>query len=197
MVVRCSTLLAVAVVVFVSCWTMAYLLLPVGVLRGRTGGAVLAGGDQAASSFAVEMLRIFAVNAGLVAAVVVAPNLLRTRRGVPMGYWSAMTMTAVAAVVTGTNSFSIQVDSGTKLAPTWALLGNPGPYELSAYVVAATAAYGVGRWQIVGRGLRATAPRIAPESTRVRTNVLALCAAVVLLGAMAAWEAQRILAAGA
>lgn len=196
LVVRCCTLLAVAVVVFTCCWTLAYLVFPVGVLRGRTGGAALAGGDRIASSFSVEIVRIFAVNVGLVTAVVVAPNLLRTRRGVPMGYWSAITMIAVAAVVTGTNSFSIRVNSGEKLAPSWALLGNPGPCELAAYVVAATAAYGLGRWQLVGRWPRSTAPRLAPEPTPVRISVLGLCSAVAILLAMAVWEAHRILAAG-
>ena len=195
LVVRCGTLLAVAVVVFVSCWSLAFSLLPIGLLRGRTGGAVLAGGDRAASSFTAELLRIFAVNVGLVAVVVVAPNLLRTRRGVPLGYWSAMMMIAVAGVVTGTNSFSIQVGSAKKLAPSLAVLGNPGPYELSAYVLAATAAYGIGRWQLVGRWPHSTAPRIAPESVSVRPIVLGLCAAVAILFAMAAWEAQRIIAA--
>jgi hypothetical protein len=195
LVVRCATLLAVAVVVFVCCWSLAYLLLPVGSLRGRTGGAVLAGGDQAASSFAVELARIFAINFALVAVVVVAPNLLRTRRGVPLGYWSAMMMVAVAGVVTGTNSFSIQVGSAEKLAPSLELLGNPGPYELAAYVVAGTASFGLGRWQLVGRWPHSTAPRLASEPVQVRPVVLGLCAATAILFAMAAWEAHRIIEA--
>jgi hypothetical protein len=195
LVVRCSTLSAVALVVFVFCWSFAYVLLPVGLLRGRTGGAVLAGGDQVASSFAVEFVRIFAVNVVLVAAAVVAPNVLRTRRGVPLGYWSAITMIALAGLVTGTNSFSIQVGSAKKLAPSLELLGNPGPYELTAYVLATTAAYGIGRWQLVGRWPKSTAPRIAPKPVPVRHAMLGLCAATALLFAMAAWEAQRIIAA--
>jgi hypothetical protein len=186
---------AVAVGAFVCCWSLAFFFLPAGLLRGRTGGAVLAGGDRAASSFVAELARIFAVNFALVAVVVVAPNLLRTRRGVPLGYWSAMTMIAVAGVVTGTNSFSIQVGSADKLAPSLELLGNPGPYELAAYVLATTATYGIGRWQLVGRWPHSTAPRITPEPVNVRNVVLGLCAATTLLFAMAAWEAHRIIAA--
>lgn len=192
--IRCATLLAVAVVVFVFSWSLAYLLLPVGLLRGRTGGAVLAGGEQAASSFTVELVRIFAVNFALVAVVVVAANLLRTRRGVPLGYWSALMMIAVAGVVTGTNSFSIQVGPPHKLAPSVELLGNPGPYELAAYVLATTATYGIGRWQLVGRWPHSTAPRITAEPGPVRPIVLGLGAATALLLAMAAWEAHRIIA---
>jgi hypothetical protein len=191
--VRFGTLLAIAVVVFVLSWALAFWFLPVGVLRGRTGGALLAGGDRAAGSFAVELARIFAINFALVAAVVVAPNVLRTRRGVPLGYWSAMVMIAVAGVVTGTNSFSIQVGSADKLAPSLELLGNPGPYELAAYVLATTATWGIGRWQLVGRWPRSTAPRIAAAPVPVRQVVLAVCAATALLFAMAAWEAQRII----
>jgi len=193
--IRCVTLLAVAVVVFVFSWSLAYLLLPVGLLRGRTGGAVLAGGDQAASSFTVELVRIFAVNFALVAVVVVAANLLRTRRGVPLGYWSALMMIAVAGIVTGTNSFSIQVGPSHKLAPSVELLGNPGPYELAAYVLATTATYGISRWQLVGRWPHSTAPRIAPALGPVRHIVLGLAAATALLLAMAAWEAHRIIVA--
>jgi hypothetical protein len=155
----------------------------------------LAGGDEAASSFGVELARIFAINLALMAGVVVAPNLLRMRRGVPLGYSSALVMIAVAGVVTGTNSFSIQVGSGAKLAPSLELLGNPGPYELAAYILATTAAFGIGRWQLVGRWPRSTALRIAPKPAPVRHAVLGLCAATALLFAMAAWEAQRIIAA--
>lgn len=193
LVVRGGMLLAVAVIVFAVSWSLAFLLLPLGLLRGRTGGAVLAGGDQAASSFVVEFARIFVVNVALVSVVVVAANLLRTRRGVPLGYWSAMAMIAVAGVVTGTNSFSIPVGSAKKLAPSSTLLGNPGPYELAAYVVAATATYGIGRWQLAGRRPHSTATRLASEVVAVRTVVLGLGAAALVLFATAAWEAHRII----
>jgi hypothetical protein len=192
--IRSATLLAVAASAFVVSWSLAYLLLPVGLLRGRTGGAVLAGGDQAASSFTVELVRIFAINFALVALVVVAANLLRTRRGVPLGYWSALMMIVVAGVVTGTNSFSIQMGSSHKLAPSVELLGNPGPYELATYVLAATATYGLGRWQLVGRWPRSSTRRIAAEPGSVRHIVLGLGAATALLLAAAAWEAHRIIA---
>jgi len=190
--VRCATLLTVAVVVFVVSWALAFWLLPLGVLRGRTGGAMLAGGDEAVSGYAVELVRIFAVNLALAAVVVVAPNLLRTRGGVPLGYSSVIVMIAMG---TGTNSFSIQVGSATKLAPSLELLGNPGPYELAAYVLATTAAYGIGRWQLVGPWPHSTAPRIVPKPAPVRHAVVGLCSATALLFTMAAWEAQRIIAA--
>jgi hypothetical protein len=103
-------------------------------------------------------------------------------------------MIAVAGVVTGTNSFSIQVGSAHKLAPSFELLGNPGPYELAAYVLTATATYGIGRWQLVGRWPHSTAARLAPKPVPVRPILLGMGAATVLLFAMAAWEAHRIIA---
>lgn len=192
---RFSTLLAVSIMVFVACWSLAYLLLPLGVLCGRTGGAALAGGDQAASSFILEWLRILAVNSVIVAVVVVASNLLRTRRGVPLGYWSALVMIAAAGVVTGTNSFSIQVDTTKKLAPSLEVLGHPGPYELASYVLAATAAYGIGRWQLCGRWPHSTAPRLPPAPMNGRQLAFGLATAGLILAITAAWEAARIVAA--
>jgi len=193
---RFTTLLAVAVTVFVFCWSLAYMLLPQGVLRGRTGGAALAGGDQAASSFTLEWLRIFAVNFVIVAGAVVASNLLRTRRGVPLGYWSALVMIGIAAVVTGTNSFSIQAETTNKLAPSLELLGHPGPYELASYVLATTAAFGVGRWQLTGRWPHSKAHRLPPAHVNGRQLGLGLAAAGLTLLITAAWEAARIVANG-
>ena len=170
-------------------------LLPVGLLRGRTGGAVLAGENRAASSSAVEFIRIVAVNLSLVGIVLVARNVLRTRRGVPMGHRSAAMMIAVAGVVTGTNSFSIRVGSARKPAPSFELLGDPGPYEFAAHVVAATATYGSGRWQLVRRWPHSTAPRLAAEPMTVCDVVPGLCATVAILFAMGTWEASRIISA--
>jgi len=196
LIVRFSALAAAAAALFVTCWWLAFLLLPVGLLRGRTGAAALAGGDQAAVSFAVEFLRLFALNFSIAALVIVAPNLLRTRRGVPLGYWSALMIIGVAAVVTGTNSFSIRIGPAAKLAPSLELLGNPGPYELAAYILAATATCGIGRWQLVGRWPRSTAPRIDPKPRPLSLpqQWLGLGVATATLLATAAWEASRVLA---
>ena len=194
LLIRFSTLLALATMVFVVAWTLAYLLLPLGVLRDRTAGAALAGGSEAASSFTLEWLRVFAVNFTIVGVVVVASNLLRTRRGVPLGYWSALVMIGAAAVVTGTNSFSIQVGA-TKLAPSLDVLGQPGPYELAGYVLAATAAYGIGHWQLTGRWPRSKTTRLPPAAVQDRQLGIGLAAASLTLAITAAWEAAKIVAA--
>lgn len=60
--VRLLALLAVAAVVFVVVWALSYAFLPEGVLRGRTGGAALAGSDLAGGTVWLEWLRILAIN---------------------------------------------------------------------------------------------------------------------------------------
>ena len=149
---------------------------------------------QVANSFTVEFLRLLAVNLALATLVIVTPNVLRTRRGVPLGYSSALVIVGVAAVVTGTNSFSIQVGSSAKFAPSFELLANPGPYELLAYVLAATATYGLGRWQMEGRWPRSTAVRLASVAQPLRQQLPGIAAAAMILACTAAWEASRIIA---
>ena len=156
MIVRFGTLAIVAIGLFVACWSVAYLLLPTGLLRRRTGGAVLAGGAAGCQQLHRRVpppprRRIWLWrplrdrDPGTV---------LRTRRGVPLGYSSALVIVGVAAVVTGTNSFSIQVGSSAKISRLIVrAVGEPGPVPscCTAYVLAATATYGLGRWQMEGR----------------------------------------------
>lgn len=195
MLVRFSALLVVAAAAFVFFWSLAFALLPEGLLRGRTGSAALAGGTQAAGSFTVEWLRLFAVNVGVAGVVVVAPNLLRTRRGTPLGYWSVCTLVTVAAIITGTNSFSIQAGTSDKLVPSLHLFAQPGPYELAAYVLAATATSGIGRWQLTGWWPRSTLSSLPPEPVQRRQLVVGVSIAALTLLTTAASEASRIIAA--
>lgn len=194
LVVRFGALLAVGAVTFLICWTLAYLLLPEGLLRGRNATGVLAGGDKAVGTFMAEWLRIFIVNATIAAVLYVLPNLLRTPRGIPLGYLATLAMIVQAGVITGTNSFSIRTSTG-KLAPTLEVFTHSGPYELAAFVLATTASYGIGRWQLVGRWPHQTAPRIAPQTLRRMPLFLGLTTAILAIAATAAWEAHAIIAA--
>ncbi|HYN32994.1 MAG TPA: hypothetical protein VES40_10230 [Ilumatobacteraceae bacterium] len=62
-------------------------------------------------------------------------------------------------------------------------------------MIAVTATYGIGRWQLVGRWPHSTAARLAPEPLRHRQLVIGLGAAIAGLFLTAAWEANRISAA--
>ncbi|MGE5619634.1 MAG: hypothetical protein ACM3US_10295 [Sphingomonadaceae bacterium] len=77
--VRFLSLSAMASVLFLLSWTASYLLLPEGVLRGRSASALLAG-MEAADSLVVEWIRIAAINLAIGGLAVVAANLVRTAR---------------------------------------------------------------------------------------------------------------------
>jgi hypothetical protein len=137
--VRSLSLLGLAIALFVLAWTLSYYLLPEGVLRGRSGSALLTG-DEAAPSFALEFLPIIAINLAMMGAVIFANRLLRVH-GYPLGYLPPVIWSMSYAVTLGTNSFSIPLPE--PMAPSFQVLGRSGPYEIAAYVLAATATYGV------------------------------------------------------
>ena len=190
--VRFGALLLVAAVIFVVGWALAYLLLPEGLLRGRTAGAALAG-DHAAASLWLEWLRILAINLAVAAGVFVLPNLLRTRRGIPLGNVAVLVMVTLAAVVTGTNSFSVQTGTTASLAPSLEILRHPGPYELVAYLLATASASRIGRWQLEGHWPRSTARALPPQPTQRVEMWIGLGAATLVLALTAAWEATDII----
>lgn len=190
--VRFGTLFIVAAVIFLVGWSVAFLLLPEGVLRGRTASAALAG-DQAADSAWLEWLRILSINSAVAAGVFIVPNLLRTRRGVPLGNLAVLVTVTLAAVVTGTNSFSVRAGTSASLAPSLEILDHPGPYELVAYLLATASAYGIGRWQLEGRWPRSTTRRLPPDPVPRGQLWVGLGAATLLLVLTSAWEATNII----
>ncbi|HYO19995.1 MAG TPA: hypothetical protein VES02_15160 [Dermatophilaceae bacterium] len=190
--VRFGALLIVATTVFVVVWSLAYLVLPEGLLRGRTVSAVLAA-EEAADSIWIEWLRLLSINVAVAAGVFVLPNLMRTRRGFAVGNVAVLVMVTLAAVVTGTNSFSVQTGTSGSLAPSLEILGHPGPYELVAYLLATTSTYRIGRWQLEGRWPRSTAKAL-PQQPALRSQVwFGLVAATLLLIMTAAWETRDII----
>jgi hypothetical protein len=190
--VRFGALFIVAAMIFVVAWSLAYLLLPEGLLRGRTASAVLAGED-AADSLWLEWLRILSINIAVAAGVFVLPNLMRTRRGIALGNVAALVMVTLAAVVTGTNSFSVQAGASGSLAPSLEILSHPGPYELVSYLLATASAYGIGRWQLEGRWPRSALRRL-PQQPALRGQMwFGLVAATLLLVLTSAWEARDII----
>ncbi|MEA3375687.1 MAG: hypothetical protein U9R72_05755 [Chloroflexota bacterium] len=134
--VRSLSLLGLATALFVLAWTLSYYLLPEGILRSRSGAAVLAG-EEAAASFALEFLRIAAINLAMMGVVVFANRLLRVQ-GYPLGYLLPLMSYAVTL---GTNSFSIPLRE--RMAPSFQVLRRSGPYEIAAYVLAAATTYGI------------------------------------------------------
>jgi hypothetical protein len=193
LIVRFLALLVSVAVLFLLAWTFSYLFLPEGILRGRTGAAILAG-ETAASSFFVEWLRIAIINFSICLLTVIAPNLLRGGTGLPFGYYTVCVQAIMYAVTLGTNSFSLPLPDGP-LAPTFAVLARSGPYEISAYILAATATASISRWAMHGRWPRQTLENWQPEQGQ-RTNRVewaGLTLAGLVLVTANAWEALQII----
>jgi hypothetical protein len=193
LMIRFAALSAIAVVLFVGVWTLSYLFLPEGILRGRNLGAVLAGTDLAGGSVLLEWLRIVAINLGVMLVLIVAPNLLRTEHDYPLGYLTAVILSILYAVTLGTGSFALA--QGGRIMPSLAVLGRSGPYEIAAYVLAATSTYSIAKARLKGRWPKQSIEAIvADHPFRLRREQwLGLGFAVVTLLVSNAWEAYRIM----
>ncbi len=137
--VRFLALFGLGVILFTLTWTLSYLFLPEGVLRGRTGSAMLAG-DDAAGSFIAEWLRIVALNLAAGSLIVVANRIYRFK-GFPLGYLIPLAWLTIYAICLGTNSFSIPLPE--RMAPSLAVLGRTGLYEIAAFTLVAAATYSI------------------------------------------------------
>ena len=193
LIVRFLALLVLVAALFLLAWTFSYLFLPEAILRGRTSAAILAG-ETAASSFYMEWLRIVIINLSVCLLTVIAPNLLRGDTGLPFGYYTVCVQAIMYAVTLGTNSFSLPLPDGP-IAPTFAVLARSGPYEISAYILAATATASISRWTLRGRWPRQTVEHWEPDRGHRMSRVewAGLVLAGVLLVTANAWEAFQII----
>jgi len=142
--VRFLALFGLGAVLFTLTWTLSYFFLPEGVLRGRTGSAILAG-DEAADSFIAEWLRIVALNLIGVSLVVVANRIYRYK-GFPLGYLIPPAMLAMYATCLGTNSFSIPLPE--RMAPSLAIFGRSGLYEMAALTLVAVSTHSINLYKV-------------------------------------------------
>ena len=186
LLVRFPALLVADAAVLIAAWTMGYLLLPEGLLAGRTGAAILAGGDLVGGSVALEAARLLVINLAVVACAIIAPNLIR-QGGWPLGYSSLAVITAVFGVTIGTNSFAVSL--GGKMPPSLEVLGSSGLYEIAAYALAAAATVSIVRWEVVGPKAVRVAPATDPRAARQRNAGVAVSVLVLALACL--FEAFR------
>jgi len=192
LLVRFIALWVLVGVFFLGAWTLSYFFLPEGVLRGRTGAQILAGDDLAGGSVWLEWLRIFAINLGVMVSLMIAPNLLRGENGYPLGYTIVGVIAVIYAITLGTNSFSIPMES--RIAPTFAVFGRSGVYEVTAYALATAATTSIAKFRLKGKWPQQTIEKM--EAPKDRTIILERTAgvllAVAILIAACGWEAYRI-----
>ena len=142
--VRFLALFGLGAVLFTLAWTLSYFFLPEGVLRGRTGAAMLVG-DEAADSFLAEWLRIMAVNL-MAGSLIVLANRIYRYKGFPLGYIIPLVWLTIYAIFLGTNSFSIPLPE--RMAPSLAVFGRTGLYEIAAYTLVAVATYSINLYEV-------------------------------------------------
>jgi hypothetical protein len=150
--VRFAALLGLGLLIFLAAWAAGYGLLPEGALRGRSAAAALAGATVA-PSFWAEWGRLLAVNLLMSMLIVVFSSLLRLH-GYPLGYLIPLVWFLTYGLSLGTNSFSIPLPQ--RMAPSLAVLGRSGLYELAAYTLVAAATAGLPRFEL--RRLFVTVP---------------------------------------
>jgi len=191
LLVRFGALLGVVATVFLCAWILSYFFLPEGVLRGRNAAQVLAGNDLAGGSVWLEWLRILAINLGVVFLLVVAPNVLRTEGDYPLGYYTVALLAIIFGVTLGTNSFTLSL--GGKLLPTAAIFGSSGLYEISAYVLAATATASIAKYRLVGKWPKQTIEAIVPPKAKsvIQERNVGILLSITILLIACGWEAYR------
>ncbi len=191
LLVRFSALLGVIVVAFLAAWTLSYLLLPEGMLRGRSFAQLLAGNELTGGSVWLEWIRLLAINLGVVFLVIIAPNIFRAENNYPLGYTSTSLIAMIFGVTLGTNSFAAPL--GGKMMPTIVVLGSSGLYEIAAYVLAAAATVSISRVRLVGKWPKQTVETITPPQAKsvFQEQFIGILLSIVILGIACGWEAYR------
>ncbi|MFW6361788.1 MAG: hypothetical protein ACOC2R_08565 [Spirochaetota bacterium] len=134
-IVRFVSLYLLGLVLFFAGWTLSYLVLPEGLIRGLSPLTQLAG-DEAAASFLDEFLTIFGVNLIGFLAIILGNLILRVRT-IAFGYLIPLAWMLMYGVILGTNSFSVPL--AEPMAPTLAVFSRSGLYEMAAAVLLAVA----------------------------------------------------------
>ena len=140
-IVRFISLFVIGAILFTVVWYLSYYFLPEGIMQGKTGSAIIVGSD-AAPTMLEEWGTIVMYNLGALLLVVLV-NLIRYLDRFPLGYITPLGLITMYAVFLGTNSFSIPM--AEPMAPTLAVLGRGGPYEMTAFILVAVATYNQSR----------------------------------------------------
>ncbi len=134
----------IGAILFTLVWYLSYHFLPEGLLRGKTGAAIIVESDAAPTMFE-EWGKIVLYNLGALL-VIVLLNLIRYLDRFPLGYVTPLGLIALYAVFLGTNSFSMPM--AEPMAPSLAIIGRGGPYEMIAYMLVAVATYNQSRFAL-------------------------------------------------
>ena len=140
-IVRFISLFVIGAILFTAVWYLSYYFLPEGIMQGKTGSAIIVGSDVAPTMLE-EWGTIVMYNLGALFLIILV-NFIRYLDRFPLGYITPLGLITLYAVFLGTNSFSIPM--AEPMAPTLAVLGRGGPYEMTAFILVAVATYNQSR----------------------------------------------------
>jgi len=149
-IVRFIILFVIGAILFTLVWYLSYYFLPEGIMQGKTGSAIIVV-SEAAPTMLEEWGTIVMWNLGALLLVVLV-NLIRYLDRFPLGYVTPLGLIALYAICLGTNSFSIPM--AEPMAPTLAVLGRGGPYEMTAFILVAVATYNQSRFALTNNSYR-------------------------------------------
>jgi hypothetical protein len=187
--VRFMTLYTISLILFVLSWTISYLILPEGIIRGI---GILPGmaGNTASETLIKEFLTIFGLNSVGWVLILIGNYILKVKN-FSFGYLIPIAWMIMYGIVLGTNSFNISI--GQKMAPNFSVLGRSGLYEMMAGVLFAvstdfiTANY--------SKDLK-TSSRPIPKNKREkmkRQNIIGIIISFIILSTAALREAYMII----
>lgn len=134
-IIRFISLYTLGLVLFFMSWTIAFYLLPEGILRGLGVFGKLAG-DKAADTMGREFIQIFGLNLIGLSFIVIGNYILRVKY-FSFGYLVPLALMIMYGATLGTNSFSIPLEEA--MAPTLTVFSRSGLYEMMAGVLLAVA----------------------------------------------------------
>jgi hypothetical protein len=180
--VRFLLLMLLATALFLATWSIAYAFLPEGLLASGSEVRMM-GNEEAAATFWAELGFVIARNLPWVVIIALVNLLL----GYPFACLIPLVWVVAYGLILGTNSFAIPLVE--PMAPSLAVLKRAGPYEMSAFLLAAAATYPFSRISLPWRKVT------EEKSARLR----AILPGLLLAGAgvvLAAWREVAMMFAG-
>lgn len=134
----------IGLLLFIAAWYIGYCFLPEGIMRGTNLASKLAGSDISVS-IREELTRIFVVNL-LMSMVIILFNLSIRINKIPLGYLIPPIWFLLYGFILGSNSFTFAMTE--RIAPSLAVMGRSGLYELAAYTLITVSTYNISKFEI-------------------------------------------------
>lgn len=190
LLIRLGSLMSVGCALFILAWLVGYILLPEGAFSAGAQAHMTRGSLGSASQSVVEeWTKILRANLIPISLIIFGSMLIKVN-GIPLGYLVALYNLTLYGLFVGTNSFAIPY--AERMAPSFAILGRSGPYEMAALVLLAAAAFPWSFFEV--KRLFQTAPeRVMPGPKFRLAELMAVILGVGLMMAANWVEASMIL----